>query len=423
MTSRERVIASINHQQPDRIPVDFCSATVSGINISVMDDLRKAMGLPEKTARIFCPFQMLAYMEEDMRQMLGIDIVGVFNPYNKFGLKNDEFKPYKLPNGKIVEICKDFAFTTDEKGNTYAYPQGDTSVPPSAKMPANGFYFDNIVRNNDYDEDTSDGSKDFRNTFTVYSDEVIRDMERQVDNYYRNTDYAITVQFGQGSFGEPSILPGPSEKFPTGLRDFSEWLLALYTNKEYIHDAYAYQTEIALKNLEKYKQAFGDRIQIIQLSATDFGTQNGLFMSPALFREMYMPYLKTLNNWIHENTNWKVFYHTCGSIMDLMDDIIESGCDIVNPVQCSAKNMDPVQLKEKYGDRVVFHGGGINTQKTLPFGTEEEVEAEVFKRLEIFGKNGGYIFNTIHNIQYGTPVENVMKLFETVNRFNSTYKW
>ena len=423
MTSRERVIAAINHQQPDRIPVDFGSATVSGINISVMDDLRRYLKLPEKTARLFCPFQMLAYVDENVRKMLGVDIIGVFNPYNKFGLKNDEFKPFKLFNGKTVEISKGFAYTTDEQGNLYAYPQGDTSVPPSAKMPKNGCYFDNLVRNDDYDEDTSVGREDFKNTFSVFSEEVMRDMERQVEDYYNNTDYAITIQFGQGSLGEPSILPGPSEKHPHGLRDFSEWLMAMYTNREYILDVCGYQTEIAMKNLVQYKEAFGDKINIIQLSATDFGTQNGLFISPQMYRELYMPCLKQMTEWIHKNTSWKVFFHTCGSVVDLMEDLIETGCDIVNPVQCSAKGMDPQMLKDRFGDRIVFHGGGVNTQETLPFGTPEEVEAEVHKRLEIFGKNGGYIFNTIHNIQYGTPVENIVRMFDTVRRFNDTHRW
>ncbi|MEG0310471.1 MAG: uroporphyrinogen decarboxylase family protein [Eubacterium sp.] len=421
MNSRERVIATLNHKTPDKIPVDFCSGTVSGINVSVMDDLRKRLGLPEKTVKIFCPFQMLAYMEEDMRELLHIDMAGVYSPYNKFGLKNDSFKPFTLFNGKVTDIAESFQYTKDSEGNIYAYPKGDLNAQASAKMPNNGYYFDNINRET-YDEDDLDGRRDFKNTFTIFSDEVMRDMEEQTQNLYTNTTYGISAQFGQGSFGEPSILPGPAEETPMGIRKFDDWLMALYTEKEYVKDAYGYQTEIALKNLKQYKEALGNKINIIQLSATDFGTQNGQFFSNEIFREMYMPYLKELNDWIHQNTEWKVFYHTCGSIINLMDDLIESGMDIVNPVQCSAEGMDPTVLKERFGDRVVFHGGGINTQKTLPFGTPEEVYAETTERLNILGKGGGYIFNTIHNIQYGSPMENVVSLFKAVSDFNAYKK-
>jgi uroporphyrinogen-III decarboxylase len=419
MTSRERVIASINHQTPDKIPIDFCSATVTGINVSVMDDLRRILKLPEKTVKIFCPFQMLAYMEDDMRELLKIDIAGVVNPYNKFGVKNDAFKPFALFNGKAAEISKHLAYTQDSEGNIYAYPQGDITVKPSAKMPYKGYYFDNIVREECYNEDELDAREDFKNTFAEFRDEVIRDMEEQAGNLYNNTNYAITTQFGQGSLGEPSILPGPAEKFPKGIRKFDDWLMALYIHRGYIEEAYGYQTEVALKNLEKYRQAFGNKIQIIQLSATDFGTQNGLFFSREIYKELYQPYLKRMIDWIHKNTQWKVFFHTCGSIIELMEDLIDTGVDIVNPVQCSAKDMDPRILKNRFGDRIVFHGAGINTQKTLPFGTPEEVEAEVCERLRIFGKNGGYIFCSIHNIQYGSPAENVLRLFQAVHKFNN----
>jgi len=194
--------------------------------------------------------------------------------------------------------------------------------------------------------------------------------------------------------------------------------VAHYIYPDYIKEVYDLYTEIALKNLELYKQAVGDKIQVIQISGTDFGTQRSEIMSPDLYREFYKPYHKTLNDWVHENTNWKTFYHTCGSVVKLLDDFVDSGVDIMNPVQCSAKGMEPTFLKEKYGDKLTFWGGGIDTQKTLPFGTPDEVKAETLERLSIFAPGGGFVFNTIHNIQQPTPVENIVALYDAIKQYN-----
>ena len=187
---------------------------------------------------------------------------------------------------------------------------------------------------------------------------------------------------------------------------------------EYIHELFDMQCEIALKNLEILRQAVGDYIQIIGVSGTDFGSQNGEIMSPRQFRKLYKPYFKQLNNWIHQNTSWKTFFHCCGSIVRLLDDFVDMGVDILNPVQCSALGMDPMALKVKYGDDLVFWGGGVDTQHTLPFETPQDVRREVRERLEIFSQGGGYVFNTIHNIVGNTPVENLQAMFEMLQEFN-----
>ena len=190
--------------------------------------------------------------------------------------------------------------------------------------------------------------------------------------------------------------------------------MAHMIHPEYIQGIYEMQCEVALENLKLLREAVGDRIDVIGISGTDFGTQNGTFISPDMYREMYQPFHKKLNDWIHANTSWKIFYHSCGSVVTLLDDFIEAGVDILNPVQCSAAGMDAKILKERYGDRLVFWGGGVDTQKTLPFGTPEEVRQEVRERIETFAPGGGFVFNTIHNIQPGTPVENMMAMFEAV---------
>ena len=165
----------------------------------------------------------------------------------------------------------------------------------------------------------------------------------------------------------------------------------------------------------------GERIDVIMLSGTDFGSQSGPFISLDAYRELYKSLHKQMNDWVHEHTNWKTFYHTCGSIVKFLDDFYEAGIDILNPVQISARGMDPEFLKTNYGDKFVFWGGGINPQQTLPFGTPEKVREEVAHNIKTFKKDGGFVFNNVHNIQSNIPIENLMGMFETL-KANWSYK-
>jgi len=159
-------------------------------------------------------------------------------------------------------------------------------------------------------------------------------------------------------------------------------------------------------------------VDAVFICGTDFGTQKSTFCSPRTYRELYMPYYKQVNDWIHAHTGWKTFKHSCGAVETFIEGFIDSGFDILNPVQCSAAGMDPRHLKDAYGDRIVFWGGGVDTQKTLPFGTPGEIRGEVLRRCEIFSENGGFIFNTVHNIQANTPVENIAAMISAVREFN-----
>jgi uroporphyrinogen-III decarboxylase len=188
--------------------------------------------------------------------------------------------------------------------------------------------------------------------------------------------------------------------------------------KDYIKEVFDRQSEIAIENLARFYQAVGNKIEVIFTSGTDFRTQNGPFLGPETYRELYLPYQKRLNDWIHENTGWKTFQHSCGGVFPLIPLFIEAGYDILNPVQVSAADMDAKMLKQKYGKQTVFWGGGVDTQHTLPFGTPEEVYNQVKERIEIFSGGGGFIFNTIHNIQAKTPVENLIAMFEALGTLN-----
>lgn len=420
-TARERLELTLNHQDPGKVVVDLGSTPVSGINANALARLRKALNLEERPVKVDEPLQLLGAVEEDLRQALHVDVAGVTNDTTLYGFQNENWKPWRLQTGLDVEVPEKFNTTVDERGRTMLYAQGDTSVPPAAMMPKNGHFFDNIIRGNiqyDFDE-TPNGKADYFDDFGVYTDEQLRAIERNCAYYYNQTEYGLIGGGALAGFGDFATVPGPNNKHPKGIRNLQDYIEAHYTFPEYIHEIYDYQLEIALKNAALFLQATGDKLQAMQISGTDFGMQTGPYMTLDSYREFYKPYHKKINDWIHKNTKWKTFYHTCGGITLFLQDFYEAGIDILNPVQCSAAGMDPVMLKEQWGDKFVFWGGGINTQATLPFGTPEEVYAEATERLRIFSPNGGYVYNPIHNIQSQTSAENMLAFFKAAEDFNA----
>jgi hypothetical protein len=229
---------------------------------------------------------------------------------------------------------------------------------------------------------------------------------------YNETDKAIVGNFVATSFGDIAVVPGLNLRNPKGIRDVEEWYVSTVLRKDYVYKVFEGQCEIALHNLEKIYEVVGDRVAVVFVSGTDFGMQNGPFVSPEAYRNLYKPFHKEINGWIHKNTSWKTFTHSCGSVRALIPDFIEAGFDVLNPVQLSAADMDMVELKREFGDQVTFWGGGVDTQKTLPFGTPDEVRREVLERIKAFGPGGGFVFNSIHNIQALTPVENLLAMYK-----------
>ena len=416
MSSRERVRAAINHKNSDRVPIDLGAIGSTGIQAGALSQLRDAYKLEKRPVKITEPFQLLGEVEEDVRTAVQADLVGIWSPYTFFGYKNEKWKPWHLSDGTEVLVGGGFRTEVDEKGNTYLFP-GNSKIP-RAIMPKGGFYFDALLRQEPVDEDDLDGKRDFKDMFSVYSDDELKSIQDITDDLYKNTDYSLVGCFGGMALGDVALLPGLGIEYTPGIRKVEDWYMAHYLHPSYIKEIFDYQTEIAVENLKLYMQAVGDKIDIIHMSGTDFGTQKAEVMSVEMFCEFYKPYHKKANDIIHKKTNWKTSFHSCGSITNLMDDFVDMGVDILNPVQCSAAGMDPVWLKEKYGDKLVFWGGAIDTQHTLAYGTPEEVFEEATNRLEIFSPGGGFIYNAIHNIQQKTPVENIIAFFEAAKRFN-----
>ena len=422
-TSRERFIQTIHHQDPGQVVVDLGAASTTGIHAEALSNLRNYLGLTPKRERISEPFQLLGEVDEEIRKALGIDIVGIGTNTTIYGFENAGWKSWYIPQGLEVEVPSGFVYTVDEKNNTYMYPCGDRHAQPVAKLPAGGYFFDNVDNTvGEFDEDNANAREDFKNDYQVYTDKQLRFMEEQIDYYYNNTDYAIFGAAALTAMGDMAYIPGPAQKLPKGIRSPEDWLVAHYTVPEYVHECYEMQLETALKNVKLLKEIAGNKIQAVFVSGTDLGTQRSQYISNDMYREFYLPRHKKLNDWIHQNTDWKVFFHSCGAIEKLMPELYEAGVDILNPVQCSADGMDPRMLKEKWGDKFVFWGGGVDTQRTLPFGTPEEVYAEVLERLKIFAPGGGFVFNTIHNIQGPTKPENINAMFEAVRDYNRMAK-
>jgi hypothetical protein len=416
MTSRERLRKAIHHQQPDRPPIDLGSTLVTGISASAYARLKRALGISGGSVRVYDPFQMLAEVEEPVKKALGVDTFGIQLPTNFFGYKNEKWKPYRLFDGAEVEISGHFAADTLPDGSIVQYPRGDRSAPPSGRMPKGGFYFDSIVRQEPIDESSLDPKEWVEQTYSLYTDEELRFVEDTAAAMYEGSDYGLVGNFWGAGFGDIAVVPGPAIPHPKGIRDPEEWYVSTLTRTQYVRDIFALQLELQMKNIALYRQAAGDRIDVIVMGGTDFGSQNGPFISPQAYRDLFKPLHKTMNDWVHANTKWKTFYHTCGSITAFMDDFAEAGIDILNPVQISAAGMSPEGLKERWGGRFTFWGGAVDAQHTLPFGTPDQVRRETERNVAVFARGGGFVFNNVHNIQASVPVENIVAMLEGVKR-------
>ena len=418
MNSRERIKKSISHQKVDKLPIDFGSTPVSGIMATVVYKLRQYFKLdnPGTPVKIVEPYQMLGEIKDDLKEILGLDCAGVWPLKNMFGFENKNWKEWRLFDGTPVLVPELFNTEPTEDGDILMYPEGDKSCKPSARMPKGGFYFDAIIRQNPIKEKDLN-VEDNLEEFQYITDRELDYFEKKIDYLHKNTEYAIVANFGGTSFGDIALVPAPFLKNPKGIRDVEEWYISTITRQKYIYEVFEKQCEIALKNLEKIHKRVQDKVDVVYICGADFGAQNGLLISVDVFRKLFKPFYKKINNWIHEHTKWKTFKHSCGSVEPLIPEFIDAGFDILNPVQTSAANMDPVSLKKKYGSQITFWGGGVDTQKTLPFGSPRDVEKEVEERIKIFGEGGGFVFTTVHNIQANVPIENVIAMFETLKRY------
>ena len=394
MNSRERILAAINHQPVDRVPIDFGGTRQSGISAWAYPRVRRVLGLASnQMPRIFDTYQMLAEIESDVAQRFGADCVALNRPAVAFGIRNEGWKVFDFHDGLRAEVPGGFDPEPDGEGGLVLKRNGE----PIAAMPAGGFYFDRLEK---YPGAIHPKLSEWR--APRLDNATLEHFHEQAEALFFNTDKAIIAAFGP-----------PYELFNgIGQGGFEEWMMTFASEPEYVDALYRELTDAWLENLRRFQSAVGDRVQIIQI-CDDFGTQHAPFLSVKMFRERLLPAYKRGLDWIHQHTSWKVLLHSDGALLPLLPSIIEMGVDILNPVQTSATGMAPQGLKSAFGNQLVFWGGSCDPQGAFTHGTAAEVSAETERNLAALTPGSGYVCAPIHNIQANVPTDNIIALFDT----------
>lgn len=390
MTPRERVLTAIAHREADRVPVDLGGMRSTGIMAMAYARLKEHLGINEGSLYVFDAGQQLSWIEEPLLRRYGADIV----PLDLGTLKG--WQPWTLPNGTQAVMRADFEVEPDGEGGWYHLSEGRRV----ARMPQSSYYFDSTYHPLAEAESIADIET---YEWGEIADEDLRLLEGEARRLYEQTDYAIMGGFG-GAFLEAG----------QGLRGWDQFLLDIALERSFAEALLDKVLENNIKNVRRYLDAVGRYIQLIQVGG-DLGTQGGPQIRPEWYYELLQPREKAFWSEIHRLSDCKVFLHSCGGIYELIPGIIDAGCDVLNPVQTSARGMDPAKLKREFGDRLTFWGGGCETQTVLPFGTPEEVYEHVSERMRIFKPGGGFVFCQIHNIQAGTPPENIEAMYQAVH--------
>jgi uroporphyrinogen decarboxylase len=396
MTSRERIIETLNHREPDQLAIDFGAMRSTGIHAIAYHQLVRHLGLNLPPAKLYDVFQQLAEPQTEALERFGGDVVQAHQRCPAFGISIDEgWKRISLLDGTPVLAPNGYNPVIEEDGSAYIYING----VKAAKKPAASLYFDVIVH--PYQGCETQDEID-RIPISDMSEEDIDFLEREVKMLYETTDKAILVPFG-GNIFEAGQMDFGYEEF------YANLLLA----PDLMHHYFNRLCENHMRNLEKLLPRIGKYVQVIQFG-DDLGTQQAPQISPKTYREMIFPYHARQYQFVQNNhPNAKVFLHCCGSIEPLIPDLIDAGVQVLNPVQLSAKNMDPIHLKREYGKSLSFWGGGANTSETVTHGSVGDVRKETRALIEIFSPGGGYVFTQVHNIQPGVPPENIVAVYDT----------
>ena len=410
MTSRERVQKAVNFQVPDRVPVDLGGMKATGIAATAYARLKELLGLGGPT-RVLDPRFMIATVEEQVLRrfhadVLPVDLSGIVSAVrpDRDWVPRAAFDgtPLLFPPGTAIRQEADGSWIMlDARGEDTAF-----------RMPKGGYYFDDTSFNRGGRIDPTK----FRPQADI-PDEALRLLADYTAGLHRDTEYAL-LGWGFGvCFLGLSLITDRSSNVTQGRPD--EWMMMLLTEKETCHQLMDRSVDAAISCLKLASQAVGDRCFAWGIASDDSGTQRGEFISPELWAEMIKPHYARLCGWIHRHTKMKTFFHCCGSIPGLIPHLIEAGVDILNPVQTSAAGMDPAVLKSRFGGRIVFWGGGCDTQSVLPSASPEEVREQVRERMRIFKPGGGYVFNQVHNIQANVPAQNIQAMLEAAHDFGA----
>jgi uroporphyrinogen decarboxylase len=374
MTPRERVWAAVNHQEPDRVPLDIGGGTSTTIVIEGYEKLKQHWGIQRETVVMNKAFR-LARLDEEVMVRLGSDT----RPLTIKGPAN-----WKPPVDEDPDLFTDLWGTTWRKAfypggyywELYKFPLAEATIEDLDRYP--------------WPDPLDPG-------FTA-------GLEEDAKTLYENTDYAIMADGGFKSFWELGYM----------MRGFQQMLEDLVANPEFVKALMEKLLELNIAGTRRFLEKAGKYIQVFR-AADDLATQNSLLISPRTYRSVLKPFYKRYFDFVHSHTDAKIFYHSCGNITGLLDDLIEVGVDIINPVQVSAMG-DTAILKERFKNRIVFWGG-IDTQHVLPNGTPQEVEAEVQRRICDLGPGGGFVVGPVHNFQPDVPPENIIAMAEATRKY------
>lgn len=392
MNSRQRVLAALNHQPVDRLPIDLGGTRQSGISAFSYARLRRELGLAPAPVKIFDTFQILAEIEPEILARFGSDCVALNRRAVAFGVANENWKPWQLHDGTDVLVPGGF--------NPEREPNGDWVLRKAgaiiARMPAGGFYFDRYER---YPGAAHPDLATWSAPRLAPAD--LDFFAREARRLSEESDKAVIAAMGP-----------PYELFNgIGQGGFEEWMMTFAEETDYVAALYDRIVDAWLANLRAFWQVVGERVQIIQI-ADDLGTQHSPFLSVEMFRERVMPWYKRGLDWIHQNTPWKVLMHTDGAIFPLIPSLIEMGVDALNPVQTSAAGMDAARLKATFGHKLAFWGGACDSQGVLSRGTPEQVAAATAASVQTLGESSGYVCASVHNIQAEVPAPNIIAMFD-----------
>ncbi|MGI5818338.1 MAG: uroporphyrinogen decarboxylase family protein [Armatimonadota bacterium] len=394
MTSRERILSALQHRQPDRVPVDLGASESSGIMGIAYNRLRDHLGLEGRT-QIYDIGQMIAKVEEPVLDAVGADAMALL-------IEPRQWKPWTLQDGSPCEIPARLEIVDWEGG--WAITRDDGT--PAALCPEGGRYFDPVnppLADAERPADIEAGIEHLMSfDWPDYMDETYHDLACKARCLHEETDRCIVGNLWVHVFAAGQILRG-----------FENFMMDLAGDRALAHHLMGRLVDCYAPRVERYLDAVGEHVDVIQVN-DDLGTQNGTQISPKLYREMVKPYHRRLWELIKRLSGKPLLLHSCGSIHDVIPDLIEIGVDAINPVQVSARNMDGALLKREFGRELTFWGGGCDTQQVLGRGTPEQVREEVRRRVDQFADDGGFVFCQVHNIQHDVPPENVMAMYEAL---------
>ncbi len=400
MNRRERVLATLNHQEPDRVPIDLGGSDASGITAIAYNNLKCHLGLKEGKTRVFDPYQQIVDVEEEVLKIVRSDTRSIM-------IQPRNWKQGTLPDGSDCEIPEKWNPRYREDGSQVVLNDRGEII---AIMPTTGLYFEPVhaalkdcQRINDLDR-----YREEIDSFDLpaYLDQAFEEVGETARQIRRGSDYLLVG----GNFAAHVLAASQI------LRGWDVFLLDLLEQPAFAEALMDRLVEAYCERFDRYWNCLGQYLDVVVVS-DDLGTQTAPILSPELYRKRIKPHHTRLYAHIKKKSGAYLFMHSDGSIHRLIPDLIEAGIDILNPVQASAAEMDTEKLKKEFGDVLVFWGGGCDTQRILPNGTRQEIRDEVKHRIDGLAPGGGFVFTQVHNILPDVPPENIMAMYEAVWEF------